>query len=120
MAAAQRFAPPSADTNSMLSTYSYAYQFDATLFAPYLRRYAEQRDAVRTEGKVVEVELHPESGDVAALKMESGERIEGDLFVDCSGFASVLLGRTLGEEWEDWSHWLPCDRAVALPCTSPA
>jgi tryptophan 7-halogenase len=119
MAAGKRFAPPSTDPNSPLSTYNYAYQFDATLFAPYLRDYAIARGAVRTEGRVVEVEQHPESGDVVALKMESGERIEGDLFVDCSGFAGVLLGRTLGTEWEDWSHWLPCDRAVALPCTSP-
>jgi tryptophan halogenase len=119
MAARNRFAPPSADTNSLLSTYSYAYQFDATLFGPYLRTYAEARGAARTEGRVVDVELDGESGDVAALKMESGERIEGDLFVDCSGFRSLLLGRTLGAAWEDWSHWLPCDRAVALPCTPP-
>ena len=119
MSAQNRFAPPSADVNSMLSTYNYAYQFDATLFGPYLRDWAVARGVERTEGKVVEVEQHGESGDIAALRMESGERIEGDLFVDCSGFASILLGRTLGAEWEDWSHWLPCDRAVALPCTSP-
>ncbi|HEX8645236.1 MAG TPA: tryptophan halogenase family protein [Allosphingosinicella sp.] len=119
MAAEKRFVPPSADTNSLLSTYSYAYQFDATLFAPYLRDYSLARGAVRTEGRVVDVELDPESGDVRALAMESGDRIEGDLFVDCSGFVSLLLGRTLGAEWEDWSHWLPCDRAVAMPCASP-
>jgi tryptophan 7-halogenase len=119
MAAEKRFAPPSTDTNSMLSTYNYAYQFDATLFGPYLRSYAIARGVERTEGKVVVVEQHPESGDVAALAMASGERIEGDLFVDCSGFGALLIGRTLGAEWEDWSHWLPCDRAVALPCTSP-
>ncbi|HEX8193032.1 MAG TPA: tryptophan halogenase family protein [Allosphingosinicella sp.] len=119
MAAQSRFAPPSSDTNSMLSTYSYAYQFDATLFAPYLRDYSLARGARRTEGRVVEVEQDPESGDVQALRMESGERIEGDLFVDCSGFISLLLGKTLGEEWEDWSHWLPCDRAVAMPSESP-
>ncbi|MDP8993896.1 MAG: tryptophan 7-halogenase [Pseudomonadota bacterium] len=119
MAAAGRFAPPNEDPRSVLSTYSYAYQFDATLFAPYLRDYSLERGAVRTEGKVVDVELDPQSGDVRALRMESGERIEGDLFVDCSGFVSLLLGRTLSEEWEDWSHWLPCDRAVALPCISP-
>ncbi|HZF95392.1 MAG TPA: tryptophan halogenase family protein [Allosphingosinicella sp.] len=119
MAAQNRFAPPSADTNSMLSTYSYAYQFDATLFGPYLRDYSLARGARRTEGRVVEVEQDPETGDVRALRMESGARIEGDLFVDCSGFISLLLGRTLGEDWEDWSHWLPCDRAVAMPCESP-
>jgi tryptophan halogenase len=119
MADQNRFAPPSPDPRSILSTYSYAYQFDATLFGPYLRDYATARGAVRTEGRVVEIELDPESGDVRALNLQSGERIEGDLFVDCSGFISLLLGRTLGEDWEDWSHWLPCDRAVALPCTSP-
>jgi tryptophan 7-halogenase len=120
MAAENRFAPPSPDSNSPLSTYSYAYQFDATLFGPYLREYCLGHGAERTEGKVIGVERDGESGDVTALLMENGERIEGDLFVDCSGFASLLIGRTLEAPWEDWSHWLPCDRAVALPCTSPA
>jgi tryptophan halogenase len=119
MAAARKFTPPSADPASLLSTISYAYQFDSTLFGPYLRRYAEARGAHRTEGKVVEVERDGADGDVAALRLESGERIEGDLFVDCSGFRSLLLGGTMGEEWEDWSDWLPCDRAIALPCASP-
>ena len=120
MASDNRFAPPSDDTNSMLSTYSYAYQFDATLFAPYLRDYSVARGVERTEGKVVDVELHPESGDVAALVLESGERVESDLFVDCSGFRALLIGQALKSEWEDWSHWLPNDSAVAMPCTSPA
>jgi tryptophan 7-halogenase len=84
-----------------------------------MRDYATARGAVRTEGRVVDVELDGESGEVRALKLESGERIEGDLFVDCSGFFALLIGKTLGAPWEDWSHWLPCDRAVALPCTSP-
>jgi tryptophan halogenase len=119
MAAEKRFAPPSPDQYALLGSYNYAYQFDATLFGPYLRRYALERGAVRTEGKVVDVERDAENGDVTALKLESGERIEGDLFVDCSGFRALLIGQTLGEEWEDWSHWLPCDRAVAMPCESP-
>jgi tryptophan halogenase len=119
MAAAGKFVPPSTDPASLLSAISYAYQFDSTLFGPYLRLYAEARGARRTEGKVVEVERDGASGDVASLRLESGERIEGDLFVDCSGFRSLLLGGTMGEEWEDWSNWLPCDRAVALPCVSP-
>jgi tryptophan 7-halogenase len=118
MAAQNRFAPPSDDPNSILSTYNYAYQFDATLFGPYLRNWAIARGVQRTEGRVVEIEQHPESGDIVALEMACGERIEGDLFVDCSGFGSILLGRTLGADWEDWSHWLPCDRAMAVPCTS--
>jgi tryptophan 7-halogenase len=118
MADARKFAPPSADTNSMLSTYSYAYQFDATLFAPYLRDFAVARGVERTEGKVVDVALDPATRDVAALVMESGERIEGDLFVDCSGFRALLIGGALGSEWQDWSHWLPNDRAVAMPSKS--
>ncbi|HET9426805.1 MAG TPA: tryptophan halogenase family protein [Allosphingosinicella sp.] len=119
MAAGNRFSPPAVDTNSPLSTYSYAYQFDATLFGPYLREYCLARGAERTEGKVVGVDRDPESGDVTALQLENGERVPGDLFVDCSGFAGLLIGRTFDSPWEDWSPWLPCDRAVALPCTSP-
>jgi tryptophan halogenase len=118
MAAMQRFQQPSTDRRSLMSTVNYAYQFDATLFGPYLRTYAEARGAKRTEGKVVRVEQH-ENGDIAAVTLENGERIEGNLFIDCSGFRSLLLAGRLEEEWEDWSHWLPCDRAVAMPCESP-
>ncbi|MBV8687689.1 MAG: tryptophan 7-halogenase [Alphaproteobacteria bacterium] len=116
LARLDRFQPPDGDPRSIASTYGYAYQFDATLFAPYLRRLAEGWGARRTEGRIVEVERDGASGDIRAVVLESGERIEGDLFVDCSGFVSLLLGRTLGEPFEDWSHWLPCDRAVAMPC----
>lgn len=118
MAAANRFARPDPDRASPFNPISYAYQFDATRFAPYLRRFAEALGVVRTEGRIAAVERAPGSGDVAALALDDGGRIEGDLFVDCSGFRSLLLGDTLGEAWEDWSHWLPCDRAVALPCAS--
>ena len=120
MAAQGRFVPPSPDTNSLLSTYGYAYQFDATCFAPYLRDYAIGRGVERTEGRVVDVALESLTGYVTALTLASGERIEGDLFVDCSGFRALLIGGALGSEWEDWSRWLPCDRAVAAPCESPA
>ena len=114
MAGENRFAPP-----ANVNLYNYAYQFDATLFGPYLRNYAVARGAVRSEGGVIDVEVEGDTGDVAALTMESGERIEGDLFVDCSGFRAMLIGQKLAEEWEDWSHWLPCARAVAMPCASP-
>jgi tryptophan halogenase len=114
-----RFAPPSPDPASLASTFGYAYQFDATLFAPYMRRYSEARGVERIEGRVVDVELNAETGDVAALRLGDGRRIEGDLFIDCSGFRSLLLGGALEEPWEDWSQWLPCDRAAAVPCTSP-
>ena len=114
-----RFSPPANDPAALASTFGYAYQFDATLFAPLMRAYGEARGVTRTEGRVVEVERNGETGDVAAILLADGERVEGDLFVDCSGFRSILLGDTLGEPWEDWSQWLPCDRACALPCTSP-
>jgi tryptophan 7-halogenase len=111
-----RFELPSTDPSSIASTFGYAYQFDANLFAPYLRALAEGLGARRTEGKVVAVHRNGESGDVESIELESGERIEGDLFVDCSGFRSLLLGETMGEPFQDWSRWLPADRAAAMPC----
>ena len=115
-ARANRFIPPAEDT-SLASTYGYAYQFDATLFGPFMRDFACSHGVTRHEGLVIEVERDPESGNITALVLADGRRIEGDLFVDCSGFRSLLLGQTLEEEWEDWTHWLPCDRAAAMPCT---
>jgi len=119
MADHHRFAPPDTDPNKLLGSYNYAYQFDSTLFGPYLRKHATAWGVERTEGKVVDVTVDGESGDVRALTLEGGERIEGDIFVDCSGFRALLIGQTLQEDWEDWTHWLPCDRAVAMPCVSP-
>ena len=115
-ARANRFAPPARD-GSLGSTYGYAYQFDATLFGPFMRDFGLSNGVVRHEGLVTEVERDGESGDVAALKLEDGRRIEGDLFIDCSGFRSLLLGGAMEADWEDWTHWLPCDRAAAMPCT---
>ncbi len=114
-AQANRFTPPVQDT-SLASSYGYAYQFDATLFGPFMRDFGLANGVSRTEGRVTQVRRCGETGDVSALIMESGEQIEGDLFVDCSGFRSLLLGDALEEEWEDWTHWLPCDRAAAMPC----
>ena len=115
-ALANRFAPPTEDM-SLGSTYGYAYQFDATLFGPFMREFGLSIGVTRHEGLVTRVERDGESGDVTALVLKDGRRIEGDLFVDCSGFRSLLLGQELGEAWEDWTHWLPCDRAAAMPCT---
>ncbi|MGR6330372.1 tryptophan halogenase family protein [Sphingomonas sp. XXL09] len=111
-----RFHHPDPDRRRLAGTFGYAYQFDALLFAPYLRELAEAMGAVRTEGTVAAVERDGARGDIAAVVLQSGERIEGDLFVDCSGFRSLLLGGALAEPFEDWSHWLPTDRAVAMPC----
>ncbi len=92
---------------------SYAYHIDATSYAKYLRQLAEQDGVTRVEGKIVDVR-QTESGDISELVLESGQVVKGDLFIDCSGFVSLLLGKTLGTEFEDWTHWLPCDRAIAV------
>lgn len=94
----------------------WAYHFDASLYAAYLRRHAEAHGVERVEGTIARVERDSESGDITALVLEGDRRIEGGFFIDCTGFRSLLLGETLGEEFEDWTHWLPCDRAVAVPC----
>ena len=114
----RRFERPGSDPNDPTTSFGYAYQFDATRFAPFLRDWSEARGATRIEGRIVDVERDGER--VGAVTLDDGRRVEGDLFIDCSGFRSLLLGDTMGEPWEDWSHWLPCDRAVAVPCASPA
>lgn len=110
-----RFEFPETRRQTINSAYTYAYHFDANLYCLYLRGLAEQRGVMRTEGKVRDVIQDPESGDIRSLVLESGETISGDLFIDCSGFRSLLLANALGVGWEDWSKWLPCDRAFAVP-----
>jgi tryptophan halogenase len=108
---------PNEDKKSIRSTYAYAYHFDAGLYAAYLRSWAIERGVRRVEGRVCDVSRDPATGDLVALTLKSGERIAGDLFIDCSGFRSLLLGSVFQVAWQDWTHWLPCDRALAVPCT---
>ena len=108
-------APPDAPAGSPLAEIAYAYHFDAGRYARFLRTLAEGRGATRTEGRVVEVLRRSSDGFVEAVVLESGERIEGDLFVDCSGFRALLIGQALEVDYIDWRQWLPCDRAMAVP-----
>ena len=115
-----RFLPPYAGMPKDIPQLAYAYHFDAGLYARFLRAYAEQRGVVRVEGRITQVDRNPESGLIEALRLHDGRVVQGDFFLDCSGFQALLIERTLGSGYEDWSHWLPCNRALAVPCEKTA
>ena len=115
MARHNRFFPPQGETPAAANAYSYAFHFDAGLYASYLREYAVRRGAQHIEGMVVDVEVRPEDGFVSAVKLKDGRRIEGDLFIDCSGFRGLLIEGVMKAGYEDWSEMLPCNSALAVP-----
>ncbi|MBU6299587.1 MAG: tryptophan 7-halogenase, partial [Alphaproteobacteria bacterium] len=107
---------PTTDRDKIESKFGYAYQFDASRYARFLRRYSETNGVVRTEGKVIATSLNPETGFVKSVELSGDRVIDADLFVDCSGFRGVLIEQALKTGYEDWSKWLPCNRAFAVPC----
>lgn len=113
-----RFMPPAKIPNSPLSQISYAYHFDANLYAKYLRQFAQERGVQRIEGEIEQVKLHPDTGYIDSLLLKNGESLGAQLFIDCTGFRGLLIEKAMNTGYDDWSHWLPCDTAVAVPTSN--
>lgn len=119
MAGNGRFYPPGEAQNTPIGGAGYAMHVDATLVAKYLRRYSESRGVTRVEG-TVRTAIRRENGFIEAVELEDGSRVRGDFFIDCTGARAFLIGETLASDFEDWSQFLPCDRAVAVKTSSGA
>lgn len=115
-AARGKFARPGPKAQFPLDQLRYAFHLDATLYAKFLRAFSETNGVRRVEGKVVDAELDSDNGFVRSVKLADGQTIDGELFIDCSGFRGLLIEQALHTGYEDWSHWLPCNRAIAAPC----
>ena len=110
-----KFEPINQIPNTQLGGITHAYHFDASLYAKLLRHYSEQRGVSRIEGEITSSQLH-DDGNINTVTLQNGQCIQGDLFIDCSGFAALLIEQALDVGYENWQHWLPCDSAYAVPC----
>ncbi len=113
---ASKFLRPEPDHGEVIGQLGYAYHFDASLYAAFLRRFAEEKGATRIEGRIERVEQDAETGLITALALDEERRVEGDFFIDCTGFHGLLIDGAMGSAHVDWSRWLPCNRAVAVAC----
>lgn len=114
-ALAGKYRRPEMNSKSVYSTLAYAYHFDASRYGTYLRSLAEARGVQRREGKIADVLLDGENGHIRSLRLEDGGELTGDLFIDCTGLRALLIGGALGVDYQDWSRYLPCNRALAVP-----
>lgn len=113
-----RYTPLSMIPNTPYPGLTQAYHIDAGLYAQMLRQYSEKLGVQRIDGLIEKVHKDPERGNIASVELSNGDRYPADLFIDCSGFRALLIGEALGVGYEDWGHWLPCDRALAVPSES--
>ena len=118
MARAGKFAVPKVGAGKGFLFFNYALHFDATLVARYLKSWSMTAGVRHVEGLIGNVRINGETGNVDAVELDGERVIAGDLFIDCSGFQGLLIEKALNTGYDDWTHWLPCDRAVAMPCES--